>query len=83
MCRLGALVAILLALAVFLLIEFAIPAVALVLLASIGGMLARAVNDRHDCEGRVGLSLAWGLIWSSLYVGPVAAAVYAALIMVG
>lgn len=62
----------LLGLAFLLLIELVVPAIALLLLASIGGMFARAVNDNHHCEGRFFLSLLWGAIWSTLYIGPVA-----------
>lgn len=65
----------LIGLAFLLLIEFVIPAIALLLLASIGGMFAQAVNDTHHCEGRMGLSLLWGAIWATVYVGPVAAIV--------
>lgn len=61
------------------LVEFVIPALLLVLLASVGGMLARAVNDRHQCQHHAGRSLLWALIWSTVYVGPVAALVLAFL----
>lgn len=64
---------ILFGLAFFLVIELLIPAIALLLLASIGGMFARAVNDTHHCEGRIGLSMLWGAAWATVYVGPVAA----------
>jgi len=63
----------LLGLAVFVVVELIIPAIALLLLASIGGMFARAVNDTHDCQGRLGLSLFWGVLWATVYIGPVAA----------
>jgi len=56
-------------------IEFVIPAIAILLFLSIGGMLARAVNDKHHCEGRLGLSVLWGAVWATVYVGPVAAIV--------
>lgn len=59
----------------FLIVEFVIPAIALLLLASIGGMFARAVNDTHGCEGRVGKSLFWGVAWATVYIGPLAAIV--------
>lgn len=65
----------LLGLAFLVLIEFVVPAIALLLFASIGGMFARAVNDNHHCEGRLGLSLLWGAIWATVYVGPIAAIV--------
>jgi hypothetical protein len=66
---------ILIGLAFLLLFELIVPAIALLLLASIGGMFARAVNDNHHCEGKLGLSLFWGAIWATIYVGPVAAIV--------
>jgi hypothetical protein len=77
-CGEGCLIAAGILLAVFALlavIEFLIPAIAILLFASIGGMLARAVNDRHECEGRFGLSVLWGLLWATLYTGPVIAIV--------
>ena len=79
----GVLVSVVLLAAVFLMIEFVVPAIALVLLASIGGMLARAVNDRHDCDGRFWRSLAWGTAWATVYIGPVAAIVIWAGTMLG
>jgi hypothetical protein len=69
----GILAVILFGLAFFLVIELFIPAIALLLLASIGGMCARAVNDTHHCQGRLGLSLLWGAAWATVYIGPVAA----------
>ncbi len=59
----------------WLLVELVIPGLALLLVLSIGGMLARAVNDRHDCRGRLLVSLAWAVIWATLYVLPVAVVV--------
>jgi hypothetical protein len=73
----------LLGLAFLLLIEFFVPAIAILLFLSIGGMLARAVNDNHHCEGRFGLSLLWGSIWATVYVGPVAALVICVAALVG
>lgn len=66
---------VLIAFAFLFLFELVIPAIALLLLASIGGMFARAVNDNHHCEGNLGLSVLWGAIWASVYVGPLAAIV--------
>jgi hypothetical protein len=68
---LGLLAALLIGLAFVVLIEFIVPAIAILLLLSIGGMLARAVNDSHHCSGRLGLSLLWATLWSTLYIGPV------------
>ena len=61
--------------AVFAIVEFVIPGIALLLFLSIGGMLARSVNDTHGCEGRVGKSLFWGVAWATVYIGPLAAIV--------
>lgn len=69
---LGILAVLLIGFALIVLVEFIIPAVAILLLISIGGMLARAVNDTHECEGRFGMSLLWGFLWATVYTGPVA-----------
>ncbi len=69
------LVGVLVALALTLLVELVIPAIALLLLVSIGGMAARAANDTHGCAGRFGMSLLWGMLWATVYVGPLAAIV--------
>lgn len=61
---------VLIGLAFLLLIELIIPAIVLLLLASIGGMIARAVNDNHHCEGRISLSILWGAIWATIYIAP-------------
>ena len=65
----------LLGLAFILLIEFVVPAIAILLFLSIGGMLARAVNDNHHCQRNLALSVLWGALWATVYVGPVAAIV--------
>ncbi len=58
-----------------LLVEFALPALAFLLFISIGGMFARAVNDTHECKGRLWRSLVWGGLWATLYIGPLLAIV--------
>jgi hypothetical protein len=68
---LGLIAALLIGLAFVVLVEFIVPAIAILLLLSIGGMLARAVNDTHECRGRIGLSLMWGALWSTVYIGPI------------
>ncbi len=65
----------LIGLALALLIELVIPAIALLLLVSIGGMLARVANDTHGCHNRFGPSLFWGVLWATIYVAPIAAIV--------
>jgi hypothetical protein len=39
-------------------------------------MLAGVVNDRRHCRGRLGRSVAWGFIWATAYMAPLAAAVW-------
>lgn len=56
----------------WLLLEFLLPGIAVLFLASIGGMLARAVNDTHGCEGQMGRSLLWAGLWATAYIGPLA-----------
>ncbi|MEQ1821614.1 MAG: hypothetical protein ABL949_03815 [Fimbriimonadaceae bacterium] len=51
-------------------VELILPVLGLVLFLSIGGLLARATNDTHDCQGRLGRSVFWGTIWATLYIGP-------------
>ncbi len=34
--------------------------------------LAHVANDRHGCEGKLGRSLLWGVLWSSIYAAPIA-----------
>lgn len=38
--------------------------------------LARVANDKHECAGKLQRSLGWGVVWATLYVLPVAAAVW-------
>jgi hypothetical protein len=66
---------VLLYLAFVLLIELVLPGIALILLVSVGGMLARVANDTHDCERKLGRSLTWAFVWSTTYVLPIALAV--------
>jgi hypothetical protein len=67
---------ILLALAAWLLVELAVPAVALVLYVVIRGMLAHVANDRHGCEGDLGRAIGWGGLWATVYTAPVALLVW-------
>jgi hypothetical protein len=39
--------------------------------------LARVANDKHDCAGRLGPAIRWGMTWAALYVAPLAAIVWA------
>ena len=40
------------------------------------GMLARVINDRHRCRGRLVRSLGWSLLWATVYSAPLAGAVW-------
>lgn len=62
---------------ILLLVELIIPGLIILLLLSIGGMTARAINDRHDCDGRFVPSLLWSVVWSTVYTGPLIAIVVA------
>ncbi len=62
--------------AVWFLVEIAVPVIAFLLYGVVRGMLARVVNDRHHCHGRVGRSLAWGGLWATVYIAPLALAVW-------
>jgi hypothetical protein len=70
-----------LALAVFLialwfLIEVAIPLMLFLLYLVVRGMLSQVINDRHHCKGRLVRSLAWALVWATLYTVPLAGVVW-------
>jgi hypothetical protein len=54
------------------LIEVAIPGVAFIVYFLIRGMLARVANDEHGCAGRFGRALAWGGLWATIYMAPLA-----------
>ncbi len=74
---LGAIVA----LAVFLvalwfLIEVAIPLVLFLLYMVVRGMLSQVINDRHHCKGRLVRSFGWALVWATLYTMPLGGVVY-------
>jgi hypothetical protein len=59
-------------LALWLLIEIAIPAIAFLLYFLVRGMLARVANDDHGCKDNLPRSLAWACTWATLYLAPVA-----------
>jgi hypothetical protein len=54
------------------LVEIAIPAIAFILYFLVRGMLARVANDDHGCQGKLGRALAWGGLWATLYIAPLA-----------
>jgi hypothetical protein len=58
------------------LIEVAVPLVVFLLYFVTRGMLSHVVNDRHRCRGRFARSLAWGLLWATVYTVPLAGTVW-------
>jgi hypothetical protein len=38
--------------------------------------IGRVANDRHGCEGKIGRATLWGALWATLYVAPLALAVW-------
>lgn len=73
----GLLLFILVLLALWLLWEFVLPAVALLGYMLVRGMVAHVINDPHDCKDNVGRSLTWGVFWATAYTGPLALLVWA------
>lgn len=77
----GAIVVIGLALAVgvgatWLVAEFAVPVFFAASYLLLTRALARVANDRHDCTGNLGRALGWGVLWATVYVLPLAVAVW-------
>jgi hypothetical protein len=62
---------------IWFLFEVGIPVILFLLYFVSRGMLARVINDRHHCRQRLRRSLAWGLLWATVYTAPLAAAVWA------
>jgi hypothetical protein len=61
---------------IWFLFEIAIPLLLFLLYFVTRGMLARVINDRHRCRGRLVRSLAWAALWATAYTTPLAAAVW-------
>ena len=73
----GASVLVVFLIALWFLIEVAIPLVLFLLyLVTGGGMLSQVINDRHHCKGRLIRALAWALVWATLYTVPLAGIVW-------
>ncbi len=73
----GALVvALLLPALVWVVIEVAIPFLALAIFGTIRGMLACVVNDRHHCHRHLGRALGWASLWATAYTVPPAALIW-------
>jgi hypothetical protein len=77
MYLLGAIVAIAVFLiALWFLIEVAIPLVLFLLYLVARGMLSHVINDRRHCKGRFVRSFGWALVWATLYTVPLAGVVW-------
>lgn len=57
-------------------IEIALPALIFLLFGLARGMMAQVVNDRHRCRGRPVRSFGWGFVWATVYIVPLAGAVW-------
>ncbi len=75
-CLVALIVALILPGLVWLVVEVAIPCLALVLFGTIRGMLACVVNDRHQCQGHLGRSVGWAGLWATAYTVPLALLVW-------
>jgi hypothetical protein len=73
---LGVLAMVFFALAAWIVVELAIPAVAVVAYLLIRGMLSRVANDRHGCEGRLDRAVLWAVVWATGYTAPLGVAVW-------
>jgi hypothetical protein len=62
--------------AVWLVVEVAVPVVAFLLYFLVRGMLARALNTDHGCQGRVLSAVSRGLLWATVYTAPLAGLVW-------
>jgi hypothetical protein len=58
------------------LFEVAIPVVAFVMYMVVRGMLAKVVNDRHQCKDNLAAAFVWGIIWATIYTAPLAFVVW-------
>ena len=75
----GAVLAMILAvIGLWLAVELLIPAIAFAAYVTIRGMLAWAVNDRHECAGSWPRSVLWGALSAALFTTPLALLVWAA-----
>jgi hypothetical protein len=78
-CLIGLLFALLAALlfgAAWLLVEIAAPLLFLLVYLLVTRALTRVARDRHDCRGAPARALAWGALWATIYLLPLAALAY-------
>lgn len=78
-CAQVALVAVALVLAVgafWLLIELVLPLLFVAAFTPLRALLARVAHDDHGCERRFGRALLYGAFWATVYVAPIAGAVW-------
>jgi hypothetical protein len=60
----------------WLIVELALPLAFLAFYVTLLAAVRRVARDRHDCRGRLGASLRWGALWSTLYFAPPALVVW-------
>ena len=63
--------------AAWVLVELAMPLALFVIYALLMRAIRRAASDRRGCAGRLGPSLAWGVVWATVYVVPLAVLTWA------
>lgn len=62
--------------AAWLVAEFVVPAFFFACYMLLTRALSRVANDKHDCEGNLARSIRWGATWATVYVLPLALAVF-------
>lgn len=58
--------------AAWVLVELAMPLALFVIYALLMRAIRRAASDRQGCAGHLGRALAWGVLWATVYVVPLA-----------
>jgi len=62
--------------AFWLLIELVLPLLLVAAFTPLRALLARVAHDDHGCEGKFGRALQYGAFWATVYVAPLAGAVW-------
>jgi len=77
----GIIVAIMVAIVAFIvawfLIELLLPALAYLAYVLLAGAINNVTSDRHGCQGKLGRSIGYGTLWSTVYLAPIATTVWA------
>jgi hypothetical protein len=64
--------------AAWLMVEIAMPLVFFLMYSLLMRAIRRAARDQRGCEGDLAKSLAWGMLWATIYVVPIAALTWGA-----